>query len=80
MEGRGTPIKELFDELGNCSTGGPILGQLGDLLRGGDLSGQQKPKETLRQWFVTAGCLGKELLAFWNCLSTEANPLVYNTR
>ena len=48
MESWGTPIKELFNELGDRSTGSPVFGQLGDLLWSGDLSGQQEPEEALR--------------------------------
>jgi len=48
MESWGTPIKELFNELGDCSAGSPVLGQLGNLFWGGDLSGQQEPKKALR--------------------------------
>ena len=78
MESRGAPVKELFYELRNCSAGGPVLGQLGNLLRSGNLSGQQEPEETLRQWFTAARSLRKEFLALRNCLATEAYPLILN--
>jgi hypothetical protein len=77
MESWGTPIKEFFDELRNCSTSGPVFGQLGNLLWGGDFSSQQEPKETLRQWLATTGSLWKELLAIRNCLAPETNSLIW---
>ena len=78
MKSRGTPIKELLDELWNRGAGGPVLRQFGNLFWSGDLSGQQEPEETLRQWFATTGSFRKELLTFRNCLATEANPLIWN--
>lgn len=76
MKSRGTPVKELLDKFWNCSAGGPVLGQLGNLLWSRDLSSQQKPEETFGQRLAAARSLRKQLLAFGNCLATKPNALL----
>jgi len=74
----GTPIEEFFNKLWDCSAGSPVLGQPGNLFWSRDLSGQQEPEESLGKRFATTGSLRKQLLAFGNCLATEANALIWN--
>lgn len=46
VEVRGAAVDELLNELRNIGTGGPLSGQVADLLLGGDLAGQEEPEET----------------------------------
>lgn len=39
-------VDQLLDELGDVGAGGPLGGEVADLLLGGDLTGQEKPEET----------------------------------
>jgi hypothetical protein len=64
VEVAGTAVDELLDELGHVGAGGPLGGEVADLLLGGNLTGQQKPEETFWERLLAAGGLGKELLAF----------------
>jgi len=57
-------VDELLDELGDIGAGGPLGGQVADLLLGGNLAGQQKPEETFWERLLATGGLGEELLAF----------------
>jgi hypothetical protein len=45
MQVRWATVNELFDKLGNIGAGGPFGRQVADLLFGGDLAGQEQPKE-----------------------------------
>jgi hypothetical protein len=69
-----------IDELGNkgwnIRPGGPLSGEVADLLLGWNLTGQQEPKETFRQRFLTTGGFGEKLLAFGDGLATEADTLL----
>jgi hypothetical protein len=76
VEGRRASVENLLNELGNGSTGSPILRELGGLLLRGDLTGEQKPEETLGKGLLAAGGLGEGLLDVGNGFSTEANTLV----
>jgi hypothetical protein len=57
-------VDELLDELGDVRSGSPLGGEVADLLLGGNLTGQQKPEETLGERLLAAGGLGEQLLAF----------------
>jgi hypothetical protein len=39
-------VDQLLDELGDVGAGGPLGGEVANLLLGGDLTGQEKPEET----------------------------------
>ncbi|RBQ93725.1 hypothetical protein VDGD_20346 [Verticillium dahliae] len=69
-------VDELLDELGEVGTGGPLGGQVADLLLGRDLAGQEKPEETLGEGLLAAGGLGEKLLAFGDGLAAEADTLL----
>ena len=47
VEGRGAPVEDLLYELGDRGAGGPVAGEAGDLLLGGDLAGDEEPEEAL---------------------------------
>ena len=76
VEGRGAAVEELLNELGDGSTGSPVLGKGGDLFLGGDLTGDEEPEEGLGERLVAAGGLREELLALRDALATEANTLL----
>jgi hypothetical protein len=59
----GAAVDELLNELGDIGTSSPLGRQVANLLLGGDLTGQEKPEETLGQGLLTTGSLGQELLA-----------------
>jgi hypothetical protein len=42
-------VDELLDELGDVGAGGPLGGQVADLLLGRDLAGQEQPEEALKE-------------------------------
>lgn len=69
-------VDKLLDELGDIGTGSPVSGQVADLLLRGNLAGQQKPEETLRERLLTAGGLGKDVLAFGDSLAAETDTLL----
>jgi hypothetical protein len=62
-------VDELLDEFGDVGAGGPLGGEVADLLLGGNLAGQQKPEETFWERLLAAGGLGEELLAFGDLIS-----------
>ena len=76
VEGRRAAVEDLLDELRNGGAGGPVLGELGDLLLGGDLAGDEEPEETLGERLGAAGSLGEDLLDFGNGLAAEADTLL----
>jgi hypothetical protein len=63
VKGVGAAVDELLNELGDIGASSPLGRQITDLLLGGDLTGQQKPEETLREGLLTTGGLGQKLLA-----------------
>lgn len=46
VESVGAAVDELLDELGEVGAGGPLGGEVADLLLGGDLASEEKPEET----------------------------------
>lgn len=72
MEGGRAGVDEVLDELGDGRPGGPVGGEGGALLGGGDLSGQEEPEESLGKGLVASGSLGEELLALGDGLSSAA--------
>jgi hypothetical protein len=63
VESVGASVDELLDELGDLGASSPLGGESADLLLSGDLSGQEKPEETLRKRLLSSGSLGQESLA-----------------
>ena len=51
MKRRRAAVEDLLDEGGEGSAGGPVLGEGGHLLLGGDLAGEEKPEESLGKRF-----------------------------
>ena len=47
MEGGRASVDDFLDKLGESATGGPILGEFGNLLGGRDLASEEEPEETL---------------------------------
>ena len=64
MEVVGAAVDELGDERRELAAGGPLGGQVADLLLSGDLAGEEEPEETFWERLLAAGGLGEELLAF----------------
>jgi hypothetical protein len=64
VEVAGAAVDELLDELGDVGAGGPLGGQVADLLLRGNLAGQEEPEKTLGKGLLATGGLGEELLAF----------------
>jgi hypothetical protein len=69
-------VDELLDELGEIGAGSPLSGEVADLLLSRDLTGQEKPKETLRKRLLATGSLGEKLLALGDGLATESDTLL----
>lgn len=61
-----TSVQNLLDELRDSGTGCPILGQLCDLLLGGNFTGDQEPEEGFWERLVSTWGFGEERLAFWD--------------
>ena len=76
MEGGRAAVEDLLNELGEVGAGGPLLGESGDLLLGGDLAGDEEPEETFGKGLRTAGGFRKKILALGNGLATEADTLL----
>lgn len=64
MEVAGAAVNELLDELGDIGAGGPLGGEVANLLLRGDFAGEEEPEETFWERLLAAGGLGEELLAF----------------
>jgi len=62
----GQVVEELQDVVWDLGELCPLGRESANLRLGGDLAGQEEPEETLRKRLLTAGCLGKKLLAFWD--------------
>jgi hypothetical protein len=77
VQGVGASVDELLDELGDLRTSSPLRRKSAYLLLGGDLSGQEKPEETLWERLLPTGSPGQESLAFGdlvgrvNCCNCE---------
>lgn len=76
VEGGRARVDEVLDKLGDRSSGGPVGGERGALLLGGDLSGEEEPEESLGEGLVASGRLGEQLLALGDRLSSESDTLV----
>lgn len=76
VEVAGAAVDELGDEAGNVAAGGPLGGEVADLLLRGDLAGKQKPEETLGKGLLATGGLGEEFLALGDGLAAEADTLL----
>ena len=76
VEVAGAAVDELLDELGDIGAGGPLGGEVADLLLGGDLAGQEEPEETFGEGLLAAGSLGELLLAFGDGAAAEADTLL----
>jgi hypothetical protein len=68
-------VDQLLDELGEVGAGSPLGREITDLLLRRDLTGEEKPEETLRKGLLATGSLGEELLALGDGLSTETDAL-----
>jgi hypothetical protein len=62
----GAAVDQLFDELGKLGASSPFCGEVADLLFGWNLTGEEEPEKTLREWLFAAWGFGKEFLAFWD--------------
>ena len=51
MESGRAAVEDLLDEGGKGRAGSPVLGEGGDLLLGGHLSGEEKPEEGFGERF-----------------------------
>ena len=76
MEGRRRSVNQLLDVLGELGSGSKLSRESLDLGLGGDLTGQQKPEETLGKGLLTAGALGELLLEVGDSLTTETDTLL----
>jgi len=76
VESAGAALDELLDERGDVGAGSPPSGEVGDLLLGGNLAGQEKPEETLRKGLLATGGLGKDILALGDGLAAETDTLL----
>jgi hypothetical protein len=76
VEVAGAAVDELLNELGNIGAGGPLSGQVADLLLGGDLAGEEEPEKTLRKRLLATGGLGEQLLALGDGLAAETDTLL----
>lgn len=76
VKGRRRSVNQLLDMLGELGSGSKLSRESLDLGLGGDLTGQQKPEETLGKGLLTAGALGKLLLEVGDSLTTETDTLL----
>jgi len=76
VEGVWAAVEKLLNELWHVRAGSPLSGQALDLSLSWDLTGQEEPEDTFWEWLLTIWALWKELLAFWDSLSTEADTLL----
>ena len=72
----GAAVDELGDERRELAAGGPLGGQVADLLLSGDLAGEEEPEETLGEGLSATGSLGKDLLALGDGLAAETDTLL----
>jgi hypothetical protein len=72
----GAAVDELSDEGGELAAGGPLGGQVADLLLRGNLAGEEEPEETLRERLSATGSLGEDLLALRDGLAAETDTLL----
>jgi len=68
-------VDELLNELGDIGAGGPLGGEVADLLLRGNLAGQEEPEEAFWEGLLTTGGLGEELLALGDlsCVSIASD-------
>lgn len=76
VEGGWAAVDQLLDELWNVGAGGPVSGQVTDLLLGWDLAGKEEPEKTLWKWLLSTWCLWKLVLALWDGQSAETDTLL----
>lgn len=76
MKSRWAPVKDLLDEFWDSSASGPVLGELVDLLLGGDFTGDEEPEKTFGQWLLPTGGLGKSLLDIGDGFAAETDALL----
>ena len=69
-------VNELLNFLGKVSLFCELLGKLLGLLRCGDLAGEQEPEHGLGNHLLAARCRRKDLLAFRNRETVEADTLI----
>ena len=75
VEGLGEAVDHLLDVGREGRAASPLLGDGLGLLVGGDLTGHQKPEETLGKGLLTSRSLGQDLLKVGDRVSLEANSL-----
>jgi hypothetical protein len=76
VEVAGAAVDELLNELGDIGAGGPLGGQVANLLLRGNLAGQEEPEKTLGKGLLATGGLGEELLAFGDLRRVSAGAAV----
>jgi len=59
-------VDKLLDKLWKLGAGGPLGGEVADLLLRWNLTGEEKPEETLWKWLLTTWGLWKNFLALWD--------------
>jgi hypothetical protein len=72
----GAAVDKLGDERRELAAGGPLSGQVADLLLGGHLASEEEPEETLREGLGAAGGLGEAFLALRDGLAAETDTLL----
>lgn len=71
-----TSVKKLLNKFWDGSTSGPVLGERGHLLLGGDFSSDEQPEESLWKRLGATRSLWKKILALRDGLSTETDTLL----
>lgn len=76
VEGVGATVNQLLNKLGKGGPGSPLGRERLDLLLGRDLTGDQKPEESLGEGLSTAGGSRELLLALRDGESSESDTLI----
>jgi hypothetical protein len=76
VEGGRASVNDFLNEFRNSTTISPVLGELGNLLLGWDLSSQKEPEKTLRKGFGSTRSFRKSFLDLWDSLATETDTLL----
>lgn len=76
VQGVGASVDQVFDKLGQFTSGGPFGGETLDLFSGGDFTSDQEPEQGFGQGFSSTGRGGELGLAFGDCQASESDTLL----
>jgi len=72
----GASVQELLNELGESSTGSPVLAERLDLIGSGNFASEEKPENSFWEGLRSTRGLGEYITDFRNGLAAEADTFL----